>query len=662
MTFSLLAVGILPALLFSLIVVPSFKYHLHDDIGSLTQALLSAISSQTSERALAGPRRSLPTILLLADPKDDQARDRELLKAMLTPSPEYERFFILDSREGIISTYPDAGASLGSSYRLKGSRALGETVFSSPFVSEYSGHFVVEASYSTADRSAVVLINLDWLSSHLVLFARSPGDRLAVVDAQGRLILSNDPSRVQRGEALPAEALRDGPEIIAEDSRKYYVSSMPIPGSSWRAVYYRPREEALAPLVSVVRRLVMLCLAALSCSLAASLFVWKALSASLSRLLSRIARISEGHYEERVGEDSVSEFREIGDAFNAMAESIQRRDRRILESETRYRLLFNDNKAPALLADGESGAICDANAAALEFYGYDGPEMLNLHIWDIATPNEGEFPGALIAASEREFGGVPARHRLKSGEGRDAELYVGRVEVDGKCFMHCVLFDVTQQKVAERRLRSALEEKDLLIREVYHRVKNNLQIISSLLHMQEEQSRDPAVLAALSAGQSRVYAMALAHELVYQVSDLSSIDIADYAGRLVAYLADSYGLDRSLIRLELEPISLQLERSLPFGLLLNEAISNAMKYARPADEGEAILVLAYRLSPDEVELVVEDHGPGMSLERPDAGRPTLGLSLVKALAEQLSGTVSWGAGADGRGVRMALRFPMAGDL
>ena len=218
------------------------------------------------------------------------------------------------------------------------------------------------------------------------------------------------------------------------------------------------------------------------------------------------------------------------------------------------------------------------------------------------------------------------------------------------------VFDVTDQRLAEERSVAALEEKTLLLREVYHRVKNNLQVISSLLSMQASLAADRSVSTALQGAQDRVFAMSLAHEIVYQMPDISSVDAGDYAARLVAYLADEYKVPRDRVDASFEPMPLDLERAVPFGLLLGEIVSNALKYGAPPGTDGAVRVslAAERSGPaGAVRLVVEDDGPGLPPEVADKG--SLGISLIAGLADQLRGVVAWERPAAG-GTRVTVRF------
>lgn len=215
--------------------------------------------------------------------------------------------------------------------------------------------------------------------------------------------------------------------------------------------------------------------------------------------------------------------------------------------------------------------------------------------------------------------------------------------------------DITERKRAEIALRVALEEKTALLKEVHHRVKNNLQIVTSLLNLQAGQIQNPIALAALQDTQGRIRSMALLHESLYHDSRGGRVDGAAYLSHLCAHLRDAFGLAARRVRLhhDLAPVQLGLDQAVPCGLIVNELVSNACKHAFPGERGGEIWVELRAESADRLELVVIDDGaglpPGLDWRRSD----TLGLHLVAGLAQQLGATVEAQATA---GTRFRLTF------
>ncbi|MFA5267452.1 MAG: histidine kinase dimerization/phosphoacceptor domain -containing protein [Methanoregula sp.] len=196
--------------------------------------------------------------------------------------------------------------------------------------------------------------------------------------------------------------------------------------------------------------------------------------------------------------------------------------------------------------------------------------------------------------------------------------------------------------VAERtaQLNKSLHEKELLLKEIHHRVKNNLQIVASLLNIQSRQITDPAVLAMIAESQNRVKAMALVHEKLYRSDDISSIDIADYVKFMGTGLIKFYGITSSQVRLEVDMpgIRFDINRAIPLGLIINELLSNALKHAFPAGRIGKITVTGDR-NGKAIRILVRDDGAGIPASFDWKNTESLGLHLVNSLTDQISGTI-----------------------
>jgi two-component sensor histidine kinase/CheY-like chemotaxis protein len=203
-----------------------------------------------------------------------------------------------------------------------------------------------------------------------------------------------------------------------------------------------------------------------------------------------------------------------------------------------------------------------------------------------------------------------------------------------------VSVDITEQKRTEKALGLALASMEVLLKEVHHRVKNNLQIISSLLYMQTELLSDPAMVEIFRESQQRVQAMAMIHERLYGQEVVERLDFQDYVDGLAHDLFYAYGVDaeRVRLRLELSPVSLELNQAIPCGLILNELLTNSLKYAFPEGrEGEIKIKLAS--TNDNVVLQVADNGKGLPENFDPKQSKSLGLKIIEILTRQLRGTL-----------------------
>lgn len=207
----------------------------------------------------------------------------------------------------------------------------------------------------------------------------------------------------------------------------------------------------------------------------------------------------------------------------------------------------------------------------------------------------------------------------------------------------------------EAALKEALEEKTLLIREVNHRVKNNLMILQGLLSLQSRDIKDECARGIFLEGQSRVKAMALIHEQIYSADGARSIRMQPYISSLMQQLSGIYSMTPEGVRLSLEvdDIALDVDTVIPLGLMLNELVTNAFKHARRPGERELLSVSLMRIGGSVYELVVSDNGPGLPEGLDIKAQETLGLKIVSSLAEQIGGELR---ASGNRGARFSIIF------
>jgi PAS domain S-box-containing protein len=204
----------------------------------------------------------------------------------------------------------------------------------------------------------------------------------------------------------------------------------------------------------------------------------------------------------------------------------------------------------------------------------------------------------------------------------------------------CLAYGITDRKHAQRALEQSVFEKEVLLKEVHHRVKNNLQVISSITKLQERrEGLDPAVREMLHHSRDRVRSMALIHERLYMNKQFSSIDLADYIEGLAHDLVSSYSIGaRVRLRLDLQPVHLGIDQAMPCGLLLNEIISNALKHAFVGDRAGTVGV-SLGIDGDTVRIEVVDDGPGLPGSFDEERDGGLGMELVQMLTAQLDGSM-----------------------
>ncbi|MEL6390066.1 MAG: sensor histidine kinase, partial [Bacteroidota bacterium] len=210
-------------------------------------------------------------------------------------------------------------------------------------------------------------------------------------------------------------------------------------------------------------------------------------------------------------------------------------------------------------------------------------------------------------------------------------------------------------QVKNNIISTALREKEILLKEIHHRVKNNLQFISSLLGLQTEHITDQRALGALEEGQNRVQSMALIHQNLYQEDNLTGVDMHDYFVKLIRGLFDSYNIRPNQVKLDLhiQDINLDVDSVIPIGLIVNELVSNSLKYAFPTGE-EGTIGVSLSMKDDKLLVEVSDNGVGISDEAIEGLGESFGHRLINVFMEQLDGDMNISNDA-GTTVRLLIR-------
>ena len=207
----------------------------------------------------------------------------------------------------------------------------------------------------------------------------------------------------------------------------------------------------------------------------------------------------------------------------------------------------------------------------------------------------------------------------------------------------CLAHEITDKKIAEWKLKESIAEKDVLLKEVHHRVKNNLQVISSILNLQTSRISDENTLNIIRESQDRIKSMSFIHESLYQTTNFSSIKFYDYIDKLSRNLVQTYAYEKNIkLETNLEKVDVSLDQAIPCGLILNELISNALKYAF-CDGSGGTLRISLKEKNNEINIKVEDDGVGMPEGFRVENTESLGLQLVQTLIEQLEGTIKLSA-------------------
>jgi len=301
----------------------------------------------------------------------------------------------------------------------------------------------------------------------------------------------------------------------------------------------------------------------------------------------------------------------------------------------------------AVISKNLDSTIVSWNRGAEEIFGYSAAEVKGRSIILLIPPELRHEEAHILEKIRR---GESIKHFetvrvTKDGRRIDVSLTVSPVrDAAGKIVgVSKIARDITERRRAEEQLRVSLNEKELLLKEVHHRVKNNLQVVSSLLNLQSASIRNPELLAVFKENQGRIHSMALVHEQLYKSKSLSQIDFAEYLQQLTPNLFRSLAVNPSVIRLRLDlaRILLSVEVAIPCALIVNELVSNSLKYAFPDNRAGEIQIVLRSGQDRSLILSVRDNGVGLPSAL-DCRRPrSLGLQLVNTLTLQLRGALEF---------------------
>ncbi|MDX2100584.1 MAG: PAS domain S-box protein, partial [Leptolyngbyaceae cyanobacterium bins.59] len=289
-------------------------------------------------------------------------------------------------------------------------------------------------------------------------------------------------------------------------------------------------------------------------------------------------------------------------------------ERKRIEEALRLTQFAVDRAADAVFWTRRDGRLIYVNRAACALLGYSVAEFLMMSIQNI-DPSFSSDRWEYYWQEIQQAGAMTfeAFYGTREGQELPVEVTTNYLEFNGQVYHLAFVRDISERKQAEAQLKASLAEKDLLLKEVHHRVKNNLQVISSIFSLQSNSIADPAMLSVFSDSRNRIQSMALIHEKLYQTPSLASIDFADYVKTLVRGLLSTQPRlhDRISLAFNITEICLGVDVAIPCGLLVNELVSNTLKHAFPDDRPGEITIDFASLADQHLCLTVRDNGVGL---------------------------------------------------
>ncbi len=329
--------------------------------------------------------------------------------------------------------------------------------------------------------------------------------------------------------------------------------------------------------------------------------------------------------------------------FNLLYGKLKQKEKMLLL--TRFSV---DHAEDIMLWINREGLITDVNISACQKLGYTKEELLNS---EISLIDNDILPGKFdnIISSLNSMDTLILEHRFtkKTGDEIPAEVEFKSIEFENKKYYFAFARDITERKHAREIIESSLNEKVMLLKEIHHRVKNNLQVITSLFRLQSAYIKDEASREIFKESQNRVKSMALIHEKLYSSKGLNKVNFKEYLNELVSYLLNSYkyGVGKIKLNMIIHKIEMGIDLAINLGLIVNELITNSLKYAFPDGKNKAgceceLTIKLSILSEGRFLLSIKDNGIGFPDNIDFRKTDSLGLQLVNSLVEQHKGEIN----------------------
>lgn len=373
--------------------------------------------------------------------------------------------------------------------------------------------------------------------------------------------------------------------------------------------------------------------------------------------LIRENRAYQQNLEEKVAQRT-KELQTVVERLEREAAIRMETERALRKSEEKFREIFEGSKDAIILASPD-GKAAEVNKAAERLTGYFRDALLEMTIFEL-FPNElRDEPKAMAASAIKgETASEESWFAREDGQRVAVEYSAKRVRIGEAPYLLFTARDVTERRQSQDRIEASLREKEILLKEIHHRVKNNMQIISSLLNLQADHVADKEAQELFIESRNRISSMALVHEELYRSKDMSRVELRDYVEKLIPRLLYSYGGEKEISQdIEVDDAQVTIRQAIPLGLIINELVTNALKHAF-MNRDSGILRVVIGQNDGRVRLEVRDDGVGLPADLDVEKTQTLGMQLVTGLVAQLYGTLRV---ERGHGAAFFIDFPLLED-
>ncbi len=385
---------------------------------------------------------------------------------------------------------------------------------------------------------------------------------------------------------------------------------------------------------TTLRNIILYSALAFVVALLLAYLVYLSITKPVGKLAQAAKELGDGDLTKRIELDTKDEFAHLANTFNIMADNLSKS----MVSRSYVNNIIQSMGEMLIVTDA-NGKIELMNRTVADKLFFDLNNLQNEEFWHLISGEERESVKKIILSNSKDHGPVETRFVSKYGEIVPVNLtYSSLNNGEEKMKFIFVASDISLQKEAERKISSSLQEKNVLLAEIHHRVKNNLAVVSGLLEMQVWSTKDEESTKVLRDSQLRIQSIALVHEKLYQTDDFADIKIVEYVEDLVEGIAESFKDPGKKIdiNIECQDISMSINQAIPFSLLLNESVVNVYKHAFE-DREKGSYTISLLKDNGSITMSVSDNGVGLKEEVKNMKNVSLGMTLIETLTKQLEG-------------------------
>nr|WP_245537637.1 cache domain-containing protein [Sediminispirochaeta smaragdinae] len=568
--------------------------------------------------------------------RNEGSNDYErLLSSLLETIPPFRRLTIVSASGDVVTTVPYdenfIGSNLGNTTFFRTVKADQIGYWSNSFISSITSEPTI--CYGVPFEQGVLMadLNLDILSAFVQDVRQSGNRSILITDKTGTVIAFENKTLVEQQHKLFSDHQTRPSEILKIAGTRYFSRRLVIEKTGWPLYVLSPADEFFSPVHTLGFTIIIVTVIFSIFLIGIILFLGRRIVNPIEALTRQAQLIADGRYEVN-GEKSFREAEALLNAMKTMAERIRTRELALQKSEQTYRLLV-ENAQTIIIRWNKEGFITYYNEFAARFFNFDST-IQPIPLARITIANDPILFADIWNDPESFSSYKNINHK---GNGELAWIQWTsmplRNEKGDLVEILSVGSDIT-------RLQKAIREKEVLLEEVHHRVKNNLQLIISLLNLKQSQLRGSAEAVGFHESIAHIYSISLVHEQLYQSNSFDHIELEPYLLAVVGHLAEMHTVNGRAISFTVDAnnLNLSVEQAMPCGLILTELVCNALRHAFSDAKKAHISIKGNRDKREMVELTVSDNGKGFPRSLFSKKR-SLGFQLVHLLVEQLNGSV-----------------------